>query len=183
MTTAELPPIFELAREKVLKQGIGLSKEEILQVLQLPDENLQDLLALAHEVRLAWCGEEVEVEGIVSLKTGGCPEDCHFCSQSGLFESPVRAAWLDIPGLVEAAKQTAKTGATNFASSPQSKAQTKTSCPRWKKPSPPSKQKWTFTSPPQWAFSPRNRLTVSRPLASTATTTTWKQPSHSSPAW
>lgn len=114
MTTAELPPIFELAREKVLKQGIGLSKEEILQVLQLPDENLQDLLALAHEVRLAWCGEEVEVEGIVSLKTGGCPEDCHFCSQSGLFESPVRAAWLDIPGLVEAAKQTAKTGATEF---------------------------------------------------------------------
>ena len=114
MTTTQLPPILELAREKVLKQGIGLSKEEILQVLQLPDDNLQDLLALAHEVRLAWCGEEVEVEGIVSLKTGGCPEDCHFCSQSGLFESPVRAAWLDIPGLVEAAKQTAKTGATQF---------------------------------------------------------------------
>ena len=114
MTTTQLPPILELAREKVLKQGIGLSKDEILQVLQLPDDNLQDLLALAHEVRLAWCGEEVEVEGIVSLKTGGCPEDCHFCSQSGLFESPVRAAWLDIPGLVEAAKQTAKTGATEF---------------------------------------------------------------------
>ena len=114
MTTTQLPPILELAREKVLKQGIGLSKEEILQVLQLPDDNRQDLLALAHEVRLAWCGEEVEVEGIVSLKTGGCPEDCHFCSQSGLFESPVRAAWLDIPGLVEAAKQTAKTGATEF---------------------------------------------------------------------
>lgn len=114
MTTTQLPPILELAREKVLKHGIGLSKEEILQVLQLPDDNLQDLLALAHEVRLAWCGEEVEVEGIVSLKTGGCPEDCHFCSQSGLFESPVRAAWLDIPGLVEAAKQTAKTGATEF---------------------------------------------------------------------
>lgn len=114
MTTTQLSPILELAREKVLKQGIGLSKEEILQVLQLPDDNLQDLLALAHEVRLAWCGEEVEVEGIVSLKTGGCPEDCHFCSQSGLFESPVRAAWLDIPGLVEAAKQTAKTGATEF---------------------------------------------------------------------
>ena len=42
---------------------------------------------------------EVEVEGIVSVKTGGCPEDCHFCSQSGLFESPVRAAWLDIQDL------------------------------------------------------------------------------------
>nr|BFE68766.1 biotin synthase BioB [Actinoplanes digitatis] len=63
---------------------------------------------------MKWCGPEVEVEGIVSLKTGGCPEDCHFCSQSGLFTSPVRAVWLDIPSLVEAAKQTAATGATEF---------------------------------------------------------------------
>jgi biotin synthase len=63
---------------------------------------------------MRWCGPEVEVEGIVSVKTGGCPEDCHFCSQSGRFDSPVRAAWLDIPELVEAAKQTAQTGATEF---------------------------------------------------------------------
>lgn len=54
------------------------------------------------------------MEGIVSLRTGGCPEDCHFCSQSGLFESPVRSAWLDIAQLVEQARQTAKTGATEF---------------------------------------------------------------------
>src|SRR5690242_8481081 len=63
---------------------------------------------------MKWCGPDVEVEGIISLKTGGCPEDCHFCSQSGLFASPVRSAWLDVPSLVEAAKQTAKTGATEF---------------------------------------------------------------------
>ena len=86
----------------------------MLQVLQLPDDRLEELLALAHEVRMRWCGPEVEVEGIISLKTGGCPEDCHFCSQSGLFASPVRSAWLDIPSLVEAAKQTAKSGATEF---------------------------------------------------------------------
>ncbi len=63
---------------------------------------------------MRWCGPEVEVEGIISLKTGGCPEDCHFCSQSGQFTSPVRAVWLNIPELVEAAKETAKTGATEF---------------------------------------------------------------------
>ena len=106
--------ILDLAREKVLERGEGLTREETLQVLQLPDERIEELLALAHEVRLKWCGEEVEVEGIISLKTGGCPEDCHFCSQSGLFESPVRSAWLDIPALVDAAKQTRKTGATEF---------------------------------------------------------------------
>lgn len=106
--------ILELAQEKVLKQGIGLNKEEVLQVLQIPEQRIPELLDLAHQVRLKWCGEEVEVEGIISLKTGGCPEDCHFCSQSGLFQSPVRSAWLDIVGLVEAAKQTQKSGATEF---------------------------------------------------------------------
>ena len=80
----------------------------------MDEQRIPELLDLAHQVRLKWCGEEVEVEGIISLKTGGCPEDCHFCSQSGLFESPVRSAWLDIAGLVEAAKQTQKSGATEF---------------------------------------------------------------------
>ncbi len=102
------------AAERVLETGEGLSQPEILAILQLPDERIPELLDLAHRVRMRWCGPEVEVEGIVSVKTGGCPEDCHFCSQSGLFPSPVRAAWLDIPGLVDAAIQTAATGATEF---------------------------------------------------------------------
>ncbi|HTL23599.1 MAG TPA: biotin synthase BioB, partial [Mycobacteriales bacterium] len=106
--------VLEVAREQVLGRGVGLSEEQALAALQLPDERLPELLELAHEVRLAHCGPEVEVEGIVSLKTGGCPEDCHFCSQSGLFPSPVRAAWLDIPSLVKAAVETRATGATEF---------------------------------------------------------------------
>ncbi|MHC9292820.1 biotin synthase BioB [Mycobacterium sp. LTG2003] len=106
--------VLGVAREQVLERGVGLDQDQTLQVLQLPDDRLDELLSLAHEVRMKWCGPDVEVEGIISLKTGGCPEDCHFCSQSGLFASPVRSAWLDIPSLVEAAKQTAKTGATEF---------------------------------------------------------------------
>ena len=99
--------VLASAREQVLERGEGLSQAQVLEVLQLPDDRLEELLALAHEVRMRWCGPEVEVEGIISLKTGGCPEDCHFCSQSGLFSSPVRSAWLDVPSVVEAAKQTA----------------------------------------------------------------------------
>ncbi|OZC44945.1 biotin synthase BioB [Rhodococcoides fascians A21d2] len=106
--------ILRTARTQVLDDGIALERSQVLEVLQLGDDRLEEAMLLAHEVRMKWCGPEVEVEGIVSLKTGGCPEDCHFCSQSGLFASPVRAAWLDIPSLVEAAKQTAKTGATEF---------------------------------------------------------------------
>jgi biotin synthase len=113
VTTTETD-ILSTVRTQVLENGVGLGEAQVLEVLQLPDEAIDELLELAHRVRMRWCGPEVEVEGIISLKTGGCPEDCHFCSQSGLFESPVRSAWLDVPSLVEAAKQTAKTGATEF---------------------------------------------------------------------
>ena len=106
--------VLEAARVQVLEQGVGLTEDQLVAVLRLPDERVTELLELAHAVRMTWCGPEIEVEGIVSLKTGGCPEDCHFCSQSGQFESPVRAVWLNIPELVEAAKQTAATGATEF---------------------------------------------------------------------
>jgi biotin synthase len=111
MTTND---VLAQARATVLETGEGLDEAGVLACLRLPDERLPELLALAHDVRRRWCGDEVEVEGIVSVKTGGCPEDCHFCSQSGLFESPVRATWLDIPGLVRAARETRETGATEF---------------------------------------------------------------------
>ena len=106
--------ILDIAREQVLERGEGLSESQVHEILRLDEERVDEALALAHEVRLRWCGPDVEVEGIVSLKTGGCPEDCHFCSQSGRFETPVRAARIDIPSLVEAARQTAATGATEF---------------------------------------------------------------------
>jgi biotin synthase len=112
--TAQRTDILDIARTQVLGEGRGLTEEQALACLELPDDRLDELLELAHKVRMRWCGPEVEVEGIVSLKTGGCPEDCHFCSQSGLFASPVRSAWLDIPSLVKAAVETAKTGATEF---------------------------------------------------------------------
>jgi biotin synthase len=110
----ETDDILTVARGQVLERGRPLDEAQVLAVLQLPDERVPDVLELAHEVRMRWCGPAVEVEGIVSIKTGGCPEDCHFCSQSGRFQTPVRAIRLDIPSLVEAARQTAATGATEF---------------------------------------------------------------------
>lgn len=108
------PSTLDTARTKVLERGEGLSEAEIFEVLSIDDEHLTELLELAHEVRIKHCGVEVSLEGIISLKTGGCPEDCHFCSQSGLFESPVRAVRLNIEELVEGARQSAKMGASEF---------------------------------------------------------------------
>src|ERR1700746_1601425 len=114
MTVTPATSILDVAGEQVLERGERLTEAQILEALISPDEMLSELLALAHKVRMRWCGPAVEVEGIVSIKTGGCPEDCHFCSQSGRFHTPVRAVRLDIPALVRAARQTAATGATEF---------------------------------------------------------------------
>ena len=106
--------VLARARRIVLEEGKPLGYDDSVEVLRTGDDRLEELLQLAHEVRLKYNGDEVEIEGIVSLKTGGCPEDCHFCSQSGQFTSPVRSVWLNIPQLVRAAKQTRETGASEF---------------------------------------------------------------------
>jgi biotin synthase len=81
-----------------------------------PDGTVLDaMLALAHEVRVAWTSDEVALESIVSGKTGGCPEDCAFCSQSSVFDTPVRPQPLLTPAeVLEAARSAQDAGATEF---------------------------------------------------------------------
>jgi biotin synthase len=103
------------ARDQLVSRHQRLGAEQLAALMAVPDALVPSLAALAHEVRLAWCGETVEVEGILSAKTGGCPEDCHFCAQSSRFDTPVLATpFLDPDQVVEAARQTAQVGATEF---------------------------------------------------------------------
>jgi biotin synthase len=107
--------LIHAAGTALLDDRRALSLDELTELARLPDETVPALAALAHEVRLAWCGSEVEVEGILSAKTGGCPEDCNFCSQSAQFDSPVKATpFLDADEIVSAAQETAALGASEF---------------------------------------------------------------------
>jgi biotin synthase len=103
------------AEVALLDERRQLTLDELSVLADVPDSSVPALAALAHEVRLAWCGDTVEVEGILSAKTGGCPEDCHFCSQSAKFESPVQATpFLDTTDVLAAARETAALGASEF---------------------------------------------------------------------
>src|SRR6266496_5312460 len=103
------------ARDALLEDRRDLTLDELRALAALPDDQVPALAAVAHEVRLARCGDMVEIEGILSAKTGGCPEDCKFCSQSSRFDSPVRAVpLLDHDEILGAARETAKVGATEF---------------------------------------------------------------------
>jgi biotin synthase len=66
------------------KAGAGqqLSREEALRVLRAPDEELLGLLDAAFQVRRAHFGVAVKLNMIVNAKSGICPEDCGYCSQS-----------------------------------------------------------------------------------------------------
>ena len=103
------------ARTALLEEERDLKLEELAALAELPDDHVPSLAALAHEVRLARNGSTVEVEGILSAKTGGCPEDCSFCSQSSKFDSPVRPTpILDLDEILAAACETAELGASEF---------------------------------------------------------------------
>jgi biotin synthase len=107
--------LLERAARTLIDDGGSLALDDLTALAQVDDGEVPQLAALAHEVRLARCGAEVEVEGILSAKTGGCPEDCHFCSQSAQFDTPVKATpFLDADEIVSAAEETAALGASEF---------------------------------------------------------------------
>ncbi len=108
--------ILAAAEHALLDEGRDLTQEELSVLGALDESSTPSLAALAHEVRLDRCGPTVEVEGILSAKTGGCPEDCHFCSQSSRFsDSPVRPSpILNLDEILAAARETKELGASEF---------------------------------------------------------------------
>jgi biotin synthase len=113
--TTEQRALLATAEAALLDQRRQLTGDELSALAALPDGAVMALAALAHQVRLAWCGPAVEVEGILSAKTGGCPEDCHFCSQSSRFDTTVKATpFLDTDEVLRAAHETAALGASEF---------------------------------------------------------------------
>ncbi len=103
------------AERALLEERRPLTRDEVLAVASVPLDELPDVVALAHKVRLAYCGPEVELESLINAKSGACPEDCAFCSQSARFATDVDVyAFLDIDEVLEAARATKAAGATQF---------------------------------------------------------------------
>jgi biotin synthase len=106
---------LQIAEQALLGERRHLTRAEALGVAGLPLEDLPSLIALAHQVRLAWCGPEVELESLINAKSGACPEDCAFCSQSVRHHSGVDVyPFLDIDDILAAARATRDAGATQF---------------------------------------------------------------------
>jgi len=63
--TTSTRTLLAAAGDALLEERRRLTLDELSVLAALPDDAVPALAALAHEVRLAWCGSEVEVEGIL----------------------------------------------------------------------------------------------------------------------
>jgi biotin synthase len=89
------------------------TREELAALYALP---FADLLYEAQSVhRRYFRPNEVQISTLLSIKTGGCPEDCGYCSQSAHHESGVKAGKLmDVSAVVADARRAKEAGATRF---------------------------------------------------------------------
>ena len=85
--------------------GHSLKKEEAREVLNSSDEEILNLLAATYRVRHHFFGNTVQLFFLMNAKSGLCPEDCGYCSQSKVSEAEIpRYNLLSVPKLLEAAR-------------------------------------------------------------------------------
>ena len=89
------------------------TRAEVLALFALP---FNDLLARAHAVHVAHHdANAVQVSTLLSIKTGGCPEDCAYCPQAARYHTGVKAEKLmPLAAVLEKARAAKAAGATRF---------------------------------------------------------------------
>ena len=89
------------------------SRAEVEALFELPFPELLHRAGSAH--RLHFDPAEVQVSTLLSVKTGGCPEDCGYCPQAARYHTGVDATKLmSTEAVVEKARQARAAGASRF---------------------------------------------------------------------
>lgn len=69
--------------------GYEVSKAEALAILNSSDDELMGLVDAAFRIRKNHFGKTVQLYFLMNAKSGLCPEDCHYCSQSKISDAPI----------------------------------------------------------------------------------------------
>ncbi len=95
--------------------GEAISPEEARAVLAAPEVELLPLLAAAARVRRAHFGTTVKLNFLLNVKSGLCPEDCHYCSQSSVSGAEIaRYPTLPVQEILAAAERAVRAKAARF---------------------------------------------------------------------
>jgi biotin synthase len=89
MSTAELVDTDWLSLANRVIDGHRLTFDEALSILQSPDDELLDVMAAAFKIRRRYWGKGVQLYFLMNAKSGLCPEDCSYCSQSKVSEAEI----------------------------------------------------------------------------------------------
>lgn len=89
------------------------TRQEAEALFALP---FNDLIFRAQNIHRQWFDpNEVQKSTLLSIKTGGCPEDCGYCSQSAKFETGIKATKLmDVDTVLEGARRAKDSGASRY---------------------------------------------------------------------
>ncbi len=115
----EQPIVFKSTAKRALPKSVVDSGEktwavaDILDIMNLPFADLMHRAQTVH--RAHFDPNKVELATLLSVKTGGCPEDCGYCPQSVHFDAGVEATKLmGVDAVREAAQRAKASGATRF---------------------------------------------------------------------
>jgi biotin synthase len=105
---------FDDLADALLAGGVA-SADDALDVLRATDDELLPLVAAAARLRRKHFGNTVKVNYLVNLKSGLCPEDCHYCSQRlGSQADILKYTWLRADEAVEQAAAGLRGGASRI---------------------------------------------------------------------
>jgi biotin synthase len=89
------------------------SREEIAALFALPFPELMFRAQSVH--RAHFDPSQVQISQLLSIKTGGCPEDCGYCSQSSKYDTGLRASkMMEVDAVLAEARAARAAGASRF---------------------------------------------------------------------
>jgi len=104
--------------DELVKVSLGsgaLPKEVLIDLLTCDDDILLPLLGAAFQVRKQHHGKRVQIQALSNAKSGLCPEDCHYCSQSCISQAEVEKHPLKaVDILMQEARKASDLGAVRF---------------------------------------------------------------------
>ena len=95
--------------------GHVLTEAEGLAILATPDEELLELMAAAYRIRRHYFGNTVHLHFLINAKSGLCPEDCSYCSQSRVSRAEIpKYNLLNREQLLDGARVAAERGSRTY---------------------------------------------------------------------
>ncbi|MBL8850969.1 MAG: biotin synthase BioB, partial [Planctomycetaceae bacterium] len=96
---------WQALADRVL-DGEAISRSDARSILGCDDAELLDLLHASFRVRERHFGRQVQLYYLRNAKSGLCPEDCGYCSQSAVSDAPIpKYRWQDEETLLAGARQ------------------------------------------------------------------------------